>query len=361
MDDAIKFSLALLIIFFGAVLITRIGNIGGEARAEITPIVNSSPLPSILPGSQRELVVYTYDGITSEWGLGPKIFPKFEKACGCKIRVVARGDVGVMVSQLIFEKDSPKADVVLGIDNTFREKVASEDLLDSYVPKSIGFLDQALIPSSNGVPDFRFIPFDFGYVGFVYDSDRLKVAPKGLEDLTLANYAKKIIIEDAQTSSTGKIFLYWIASEYGNATAEYLLRLKPSLLTITPGWSEAYSLFLQGEAPLVLSYTTSPAYHAVNENTTRYKAAIFPKMYRQIEYVGIARGAKERKIAEQFVEFMLSEEAQKEIPLGNYMYPARHGIALPDAFSALEKPSGAANEITDGEKWLKIWEESYSG
>ena len=36
-------------------------------------------------------------------------------------------------------------------------------------------------------------------------------------------------------------------------------------MTVTKGWSEAYGLFLEGEADMVLSYTTSPAYHLIAE------------------------------------------------------------------------------------------------
>ena len=49
-------------------------------------------------------------------------------------------------------------------------------------------------------------------------------------------------------------------------------RLRPRVLTVTPGWSEAYGLFVKGEAPLVLSYTTSPAYHRFAEKSERYAA-----------------------------------------------------------------------------------------
>ncbi len=62
---------------------------------------------------------------------------------------------------------------------------------------------------------------------------------------------------------------------YGDRAAEQWKKLQPRILTITPGWSEAYGLFTKGEAPMVLSYTTSPAYHMVAENTSRYQAAAF--------------------------------------------------------------------------------------
>ena len=54
-------------------------------------------------------------------------------------------------------------------------------------------------------------------------------------------------------------------SVYGDKAPEAWAKLKDRVLTVTPGWSEAYGLFTKGEAPMVLSYTTSPAYHMIAE------------------------------------------------------------------------------------------------
>jgi thiamine transport system substrate-binding protein len=347
----LKIILTLIIILLGAILVTKLESTNQPNIVSISTVTAS---PQFEINAQDELVIYTYDGITSEWGLGPKIFPKFEKECNCKVRAVAKGDVGAFVSRMIFEKNNPKADVALGIDNTFREKVASEDLLETYQSSGIRNVADSLYDG-----DGRFIPFDWGYLAFVYDSEKIK-PPLNLEELTLPKYYKKIIIEDARTSSPGKVFLHWVASEYGNNTEDYLKRLRPNLLTIAPGWSEAYNLFLQGEAPIVLSYSTSPAYHILSENVTKYKAAIFPKMFRQIEYVGVVKNAKNKELARKFVDFLLSNEAQVEIPAGNFMYPSVRGIKLPDAFNSEMLPKESYVEINGGDKWLKIWEKIFS-
>ncbi|MFH1750384.1 MAG: thiamine ABC transporter substrate-binding protein [Candidatus Micrarchaeota archaeon] len=361
MRELLKIGAVMLIIASGAILITSIQSHSGKGgfsvatispgdRMPISQASKSTPLPA-----NEELVIYTYDGITSDWGLGPKIFPIFEEECNCHLKVVAKGDVGEFVARLIYEKGSPEADIALGIDNTFRERVEREELLDPYRPSALESIDSRLLDG-----DYRFIPFDWGYLAFVYDSKSLQAPPTSLEDLASGRFRKKIILEDARTSSPGRVFLYWVASEYGNNTADYLERLEPNILTITPGWSEAYNLFLQGEAPIVLSYSTSPAYHFLNENTSRYKAAIFPKMYRQVEYVGIVKGARHRELAERFVEFMLSERAQAQIPLGNFMYPSRLGVPLPEAFQLVVEPGESWQEIGEGDKWLEVWEGAYS-
>jgi thiamine transport system substrate-binding protein len=346
-----KIILTLIIILLGAILVTKLETPNQPNIVSISTVTASVPNDSKY---QNELVIYTYDGITSEWGLGPKIFPKFEKECNCKVLTVAKGDVGAFISRMIFEKNNPVADVALGTDNTFRERAEVEDLFEPYPSSELQNIGANLYDG-----DSRFIPFDWGYLAFVYDSEKIK-PPQNLEELTLPKYYKKIIIEDARTSSPGKVFLHWVASEYGNNTEDYLKRLRPNLLTIAPGWSEAYNLFLQGEAPIVLSYSTSPAYHILNENVTKYKAAIFPKMFRQIEYVGVVKNAKNKELARKFVDFLLSKKAQVEIPAGNFMYPSITGVKLPDAFKSEMLPEESYVEINEGDKWIRIWEKIFS-
>ena len=54
--------------------------------------------------------------------------------------------------------------------------------------------------------------------------------------------------------------------------------LADNIVTVTPGWSEAYGLFLEGEADMVLSYTTSPAYHLIaEEDATKARRALLTR------------------------------------------------------------------------------------
>ncbi len=299
---------------------------------------------------KRELVIYTYDSFASQYGLGRVIVPKFEKVCNCTVKVVADGDVGWMVSRLIFEKADPQADVALGIDNTFKSKIAGEGLFDEYIAAG-----SDKIAKDAKERDPTLTPFDYGYIAIMYDTKNLQDPPKSLEDLANARYAKMLSVPDARTSSAGLAFLYWIASEYKNATPDYLKRLKPNMLAVTPGWSGSYALFTNGEAPLTISYTTSQSYHIAFENTTRYMAVKTPTGYRQVEYAAVIKGAKNPELARQFVDFMLTKDVQLEIPLGNSMYPAIAGTPLPPSFDNLPVPDTIYPDISD-DKWLTYWD-----
>ena len=150
----------------------------------------------------------------------------------------------------------------------------------------------------------------------------------------------KLVIQDPRSSTPGLGLLLWIKSLYGDKATQIWEQLSPSILTITPGWSEAYGLFLQGEADLVLSYTTSPAYHVIVEEKQNYKAANFNQgHYIQIETAGIIKHSKNKKLASQFLSFLLTPQAQATIASGNWMFPAALDHSeLPQAFNELIEP-----------------------
>ena len=141
------------------------------------------------------------------------------------------------------------------------------------------------------------------------------------------------MIENPRSSSPGLALLLWSIAAYGDpGYKEFWKSFRPNILIVTQGWDEAAGLFDAGETPIYLSYATSPPYYALYENKTNFVAAEFREgHYIQIEGMGIAKGAKHRALAEQFIEFSLSEEFQNEIPLNQYMFPVNNSVALPDA------------------------------
>ena len=150
-----------------------------------------------------------------------------------------------------------------------------------------------------------FLPFDYGYFSFVYNSEKVKSAPKSFDDLLNMPEDFKIVIQDPRSSTPGLGLMLWIKEIYGDKAADVWKKLKPRILTITKGWSEAYGLFLEGEADMVLSYTTSPAYHLIAEEDSSKAAASFDEgHYMQIEVAGKVAGTDQPELADQFLQFM---------------------------------------------------------
>ena len=216
------------------------------------------------------LTVYTYNSFVSDWGPGPQVKKAFEAECACRIDFVGVEDGVVLLSRLRLEGASSKADVVLGLDTNLTAEAAATGL----------FAPHGLDLSSLKLPiewkDQDFVPYDFGYFAFVYDTTRLKNPPQEPGRSGGRRRTEKILIEDPRSSTPGLGLLLWIKQVYGDRAGEVWRQLRPRILTVSKSWDEAYGLFLKGEAPMVLSYTTSPAYHIIEEKKTQYAADSFP-------------------------------------------------------------------------------------
>ncbi|MDR2951679.1 MAG: thiamine ABC transporter substrate-binding protein [Treponema sp.] len=305
---------------------------GKMARARLAAVLLIMALAAGNAACKKEksadMVIWTYDSFNSEWGPGPEVSKVFEDKTGIKITWVSHGDAGEIVSRLIQEGGKADADIVLGLDQNLAGRVLDSGLLEAYRPKGAEKILSELVLDAG----FRVTPFDYSYFAIVYDSESEPVSPGSLEDLASAQFVKKLILIDPRTSSPGLGFFAWVKEVYGSGWRDYWRRLEPSLLTISDGWSTAYGLFTQGEAPLVLSYTTSPGYHLEYEDTERYKAAVFSDGHAmQIEAAGLLKAAKNKENAKAFLDFMISPDFQNIIPLTNWMYTVID-IPLPASF-----------------------------
>ncbi|EIB9876407.1 thiamine ABC transporter substrate binding subunit, partial [Salmonella enterica subsp. enterica serovar Infantis] len=210
-----------------------------------------------------------------------------------------------------------------------------------------------------------FVPFDYGYFAFVYDKSKLKNPPKSLKELVESDQKWRVIYQDPRTSTPGLGLLLWMRKVYGDNAPQAWQKLAAKTVTVTKGWSEAYGLFLKGESDLVLSYTTSPAYHIIEEKKDNYAAANFSEgHYLQVEVAARTVASKQPELAEKFLKFMVSPAFQNAIPTGNWMYPVAD-VALPAGFESLAKPATTL-EFTpqqvaaQRQAWISEWQRAVS-
>ena len=299
------------------------------------------------------LTVYTYSSFTAEWGPGPKIKQAFEKACDCTLNLVPLEDGVAILNRLRLEGNHSKADLVLGLDDALISEAKQSGLFAPHPAK----LDGIKVPG--GWQDDTFVPYDYGYFAFVYDKDKLKQPPKSLKEL-VERPDLKVIYQDPRSSTPGQGLMLWMKSVYGDKAPAAWAELAKKTVTVTKGWSEAYGMFLDGEADMVLSYTTSPAYHLIAENKPQYQAAAFEEgHYRQVEVAAKLKSAKQEKLADQFLQFMVSPTFQQEIPTGNWMYPVID-TPQPKGFEQMitvAKPLAfSSDEVAANRKgWIREW------
>lgn len=280
------------------------------------------------------LVVWTYDSFVSEWGPGSPLAKLFKEKTGLEVEFVSKGDGGALLASLLSAGKASGADLVVGLDNNSLQRALDSGLFAKSSPSNLPKLVPQLRIDESG----RLHPYDYGSFAIIWDSESGIMPPASLEDLTKPEFEKKLILMDPRSSTPGLGFLAWTEAVYKDGWQDYWSRLKPSVLTMTPGWDTGYGLFTKGEAPLVLSYSTSPAYHKAYEESERYKALVFPEGHAaQIELAGILATSKRRKDAEKFLDFLLSEEAQALLPETQWMYPANSTAALPSSFSVVPR------------------------
>jgi len=280
----------------------------------------------------KSLTVWTYDSFVSEWGPGGSLAKLYKEKTGTDVTFVSKGDGGALLAALLAEGNASQADAAIGLDNNLADKALSSGLFSPLNLKNLASVDKNLLIDDKN----RLIPYDYGTFAIIWDSKTSITPPKSLEDLTRPEYRKSLILMDPRTSTPGLGFLAWTEAVYKDAWQDYWTRLAPSVLAMTPGWDTGYGLFTKGEAPLVISYSTSPAYHKAYENTERYKALAFSDGHpMQVEFAGILTSSKQKKEAEKFLDFLLSPEAQAILPETQWMYPANMTVNLPDSFSVI--------------------------
>ncbi len=324
-------------------------------RSLLTLAFSAALTTAAFAADKPVLTVYTYDSFTAEWGPGPKVEAAFEARCHCDLQWVALADGVALLNRLKLEGDGSKADVVLGLDTNLTIEAENTGL---FAPANI---DMSAVSVPGDFQSDIFVPYDYAHFAVIYDRESGIEPPKSLAELVDGTGTGKIVIQDPRTSTPGLGLLLWMKAVYGDEAGAAWEKLQGRVLTVTPGWSEAYGLFTKGEAEMVLSYSTSPAYHLVAEETDRYAALNFPEGHTlQIEVAGRLKAAKEPELAQSFLQFITTPAFQDIIPTNNWMKPAAPTSApLPEAFDTLIEPETLTIDpeiVAENRKaWIDEW------
>ena len=303
------------------------------------------------------LTVYTYDSFVSEWGPGPQLKSAFEAQCNCTLEFIAAEDGVSILNRARIEQANTKADVLLGLDNGLMDETVDLNLVQPHR------VDTASLTPDLAWTQRHFVPFDYGYFAFVYDSNKIDTPVQSFE--ALLNSQATVIYQDPRTSTPGQGLMTWVNKLYGDDAVDAWTRLSDNTVTVTKGWWEAYSMFLEGGADYVLSYTTSPAYHVIAEDNNQYKAAEFTEGHvAQVEVAAISAYSDQVELANEFLSFLISQDAQAILPVTNWMLPVVDNIELPSAFDQLVTPKQikvSSEELYQNRRrWIQDWRNAAS-
>ena len=321
----------------------------------------------ITAANQPVVTLMTHDS----FAVSKDLLNTFEKQHGVRLKILKGGDAGAALNQAILSKANPLADVFYGVDNTFMSRALAADIFETHVPPALSGIPDALKLD----PTHRLLPVDFGDVCLNYDKNwfaqKNMAPPQSLDDLVKPAYKSLTVVQNPATSSPGLAFLLTTIGRYGQKNAlAFWRKLRANDVYVSPGWSDAYyGQFTRakgGTRPIVVSYASSPAAEVfysdkpLNEAPT---AAVLGSAtaFRQIEFVGILKGAQQPDLARKLVDFMLSAEFQKDIPLHMWVFPAVPGTPLPEVFRKYARQAQNPVLLTPGqiqkgrEKWIESW------
>lgn len=329
------------------------------------------PPPAASGGEPATLTVATHDS----FAVGEAVVQEFEQAHNARVQFLALGDAGEALNKIILSKDAPLADVFYGVDNTFLSRALASGVFTPIDSPAL-----ANIPDDLKLdPQNRLLPVDSGFV--TLNADKSWYAQRGLDlpaeldDLTDPAYAGQLVVENPATSSPGLAFLLATIAHYGEGGwQEFWRGLRANGVRVADGWSEAYYEHFTvgsggtGDRPLVVSYTSSPPADVLFATDGRTEPAsvnvnLDGGVFRQIEFVGILNGAKQPDLARAWVDYMLGETFQNDIPLQMFVYPANRAAALPDLFTQFATPPANAMSMdaaaieSNRERWLNEWTE----
>ncbi len=354
-------------------LLSHLHDLLSKSRAVLVSflffVTACSPTATATPQSTepQTLTVLTHDS----FAVSKDVIKAFETANNAKINFLKSGDAGAALNKVILTKDAPLADVFYGVDSTFLSRALEADIYEPYASPALQDVSSDFkLDSSN-----RALPVDYGDVCINYDkayfADKNLAVPQSLEDLSKPVYKGLLVMENPATSSTGLAFMLATIAHYGDSFTDYWKTLKDNGLVVVDGWETAYYTNFSGSSghgpqPMVVSYGTSPAAEVIFAEKKLDDAPTASILgpdtcFRQIEFVSILKGTKHRALAEKFVDFMLSQQFQEDMPTQMFVYPVNPKAALPEAFTKYSQaPKQTATLAPDviAEKrdvWIQAW------
>jgi thiamine transport system substrate-binding protein len=316
-------------------------------------VVLGATAPAVVAQDAPVLTIYTYDSFAAEWGPGPQLKAGFEESCACTVNFVAVDSSIGTLRRVQLEGETTEADLIVGLDTAIAGEARATGLFAEH-GLSLDGLD---LPAA--WTDAEFVPFDYSHFAFMHHTDTMPNPPSSFEDLIALPDDVRIVVQDPRSATPGLGLVLWIKAAYGDRAAEIWEGLAPKILTVTRDWSESYALFLDGEADMVLSYTTSPAYHIIDEDDDTIQAALFDEgHFPQIEVAGILATSDQQDLARDFLSYLTSADGQAVIPTTNWMFPVVDlGAEIDPAFTALPQPETTlslpeAEVIANSRAWI---------
>jgi len=232
-------------------------------------------------------------------------------------------------------------------------------------------------------PFDRAVPFDTGYVSLVYDGTATE-APETFDGLLDDEHAGALIAQNPGASSTGRSFLLHTVHRFGDGPdgaveggdgdpdydyLDYWAELQENDVRVLGSWDDAYAAWSEGEAPMVVSYSTDQVFADMEGQDLEKHQIRFlnDQAYANPEGMAVFADAAEPELAREFMSFMLEPDVQGVIAERNVAFPATDTAELPEDYAELAQEPSEPVTFTYDElqgsvsEWVEDWERQFAG
>ena len=337
---------------------------------------------NLAPAGESTLVIYTYPSLLGGSDCDPTVyttvFGEFETSH--HVRIELECPAGTLLSTLVSQRGSPGADLVIGLDEITTPVAEADHLLIPYAPPALGNVSPEIAAELS--PDVGAVPYEYGYLAIDYNatfasSTGEAIARATFPDFTAnSTWARGLLTENPEYDITGEEFLVWQIQYYETVLHENWESFwqdlwSEGLPNPAPDWGTAFGEFSapSGGPPMVVSYSTDPAYAAANGAAGQFNSTVSwwngtEYAWRTIYGIGIVSGTQHLTLDQEFENWFLNGTVQSQIPETEWEYPANTTVPLPSVFSAAMNTSGIVplNDgvtptalVSDLPSWVSTW------
>ncbi|MGW1237172.1 2-aminoethylphosphonate ABC transporter substrate-binding protein [Streptomyces californicus] len=280
----------------------------------------------------KSVTVYSADGLKGENGDGwyDKVFKDFEKKTGITVKYVEGGS-GEMVQRAAREKSNTQADVLVTLP-PFIQQADEKGLLTAYEPEGSEQVDGA-----DRAADGTWTSVVNNYFGFIHNTKELKTPPRTWEELLAPAYKEKIQYSTPGVAGDGTAVLIKAMHDFGGKepAMAYLKKLQannvgPSASTgkLAPKVDKGELLVANGDVQMNFAQSKDMPHLGI---WFPAKGDGKPTSFALPYAAGLVAKAPHSENGKKLLDFMLSEQAQRDVSAVGGGFAARKDVKATDA------------------------------
>jgi thiamine transport system substrate-binding protein len=300
-----------------------------------------------------------------ESGLKSAVLNDFEAANKCKIKLINVENSTELLKRIKEDKDEHKYDVVIGLDNAFFTDADVQDYFKAVQVETDQLNDEALFDPAN-----KMIPYGYGYLSIVYNSNIIPVPPESFGELQDSKFYNQMAICDPQSSGIGRSILLWSVALFGTEGYQHLWKsLRKNIVDTYPSWLDSFKALADGKCGMIFGFSSTASWYLENtEMPLPLQVSMLKEgSYLYVEAIGIAQSTKRGLLAEKLVNYLISPTAQQYVIFKLGLFPVNNKTLLPVHFTNIPFSTYTVNKKLSPEsivsginEWLNFWQQLFS-